>query len=380
LTPNLETLAALARFNPRVLHAIPEGAEGPPGHWVVAVEGILAEGLAYTLSDAVERLKAGLRFLSASTLRLWGTDEQLLALMEELRETPEGALLADALLDVFRGYHAMLSERSPTRVVGILNVTPDSFSDGGRFLGVEVAVARAKAMEAEGADWIDVGGESTRPGAAEVPVEEEMRRVLPVLEAVRGEVTATLSIDTRKAAVAQAALAAGATLVNDVSGLTFDPRMADVVAAAGAGLVLMHSLGTPATMQENPVYDDVVADTLHFLRQQVVVAVRAGISLDRIWIDPGFGFGKTLEHNLTILRRLPEYASAGLPLLLGTSRKSSLGTLLGGAPPDERGDATAATVALAIAGGARAVRVHDVRAMARVARVADAIVGRAAAS
>jgi dihydropteroate synthase len=263
-----------------------------------------------------------------------------------------------------------------TRVVGILNVTPDSFSDGGRYTAVEVAVARARQMVEEGADWIDIGGESTRPGSDPVSAEEELRRVLPVLQALDGTLGVPISIDTMKAEVAERALAAGATIVNDISALTADPRMAEVVAAANAGLVLMHMKGTPKTMQQAPDYDDVVRDSLRFLRQQIVAAVAAGVAPDKIWIDPGFGFGKTLQHNLQILRRLDEYAATGFPVLIGTSRKSSLGVLLGGAPPEERLEATAATVAIAIRHGASAVRVHDVREMARVARVTDAILGR----
>jgi dihydropteroate synthase len=200
--------------------------------------------------------------------------------------------------------------------------------------------------------------------------------VLPVIAALRETFDVPISIDTRKAAVAEAALGAGASIVNDVSGLTFDPGMASVIAAAGAGLVLMHAQGTPQTMQANPTYDDVVADTLRFLRRQLVAAVQAGVHPGRVWIDPGFGFGKTTEHNLAILRRLREYTTTGLPVFLGTSRKSSLGHLLGSAPPEERLEATAATVALAAHAGVHALRVHDVHEMSRVARVTDAIVGR----
>jgi dihydropteroate synthase len=286
--------------------------------------------------------------------------------------------VVEAALD---GYFEALADESPTRVVGILNVTPDSFSDGSRYLDVAAALARAREMVAEGADWIDVGGESTRPGSEPVPADEELRRVLPVFESLAGMPDVTLSIDTTKSMVAERCLATGATVVNDVSGLTFDPQMAEIVAAAGAGLVLMHIRGTPRTMQVDPVYDDVVADTLRFLRRQVAVAVAAGVSPGRIWIDPGFGFGKTVAHNVEILRRLREYTSSGLPIFIGTSRKSALGRLLArdGEPiaaPEQRLEATAATVAIAITHGARAVRVHDVRAMARVARVTDAILGR----
>jgi dihydropteroate synthase len=309
----------------------------------------------------------------------------MLAALRQLAARLGGSTETQALAEVLEvaldGYFEALADESPTRVVGILNVTPDSFSDGSRYLDAAAALARAREMVAEGADWIDVGGESTRPGSEPVPAEEELRRVLPVFEALAGTPNVTLSIDTTKAVVAERCLAAGATIVNDVSGLSFDPRMAEVVAASGAGLVLMHIRGTPRTMQVDPVYDDVVADTLRFLRRQVAVAVAAGVSPSGIWIDPGFGFGKTVAHNLELLRRLREYTSAGLPIFIGTSRKSALGRLLarGDEPipdPEQRLEATAATISIAIAHGARAVRVHDVRAMARVARVTDAILGR----
>lgn len=309
----------------------------------------------------------------------------MLAALRQLAVRLAGSTMTDELASTIEaaldGYFEALADESPTRVVGILNVTPDSFSDGSRYLDAAAALAWAREMFADGADWIDVGGESTRPGSEPVPAEEELRRVLPVFEALGGTPNVNLSIDTTKAVVAERCLAAGATVVNDVSGLTFDPRMAEVVAASGAGLVLMHIRGTPRTMQVDPVYDDVVADTLRFLRRQVAVAVAAGVPAGGIWIDPGFGFGKTVAHNLEILRRLREYTSAGLPIFIGPSRKSALGRLLArdgeSIPvPDQRLEATAATVAIAITHGARAVRVHDVREMARVARVTDAILGR----
>jgi dihydropteroate synthase len=317
-------------------------------------------------------------------LYLRGTLPALREIGAQLAGSAETQPLSAALQAAIAGYFSALADATPTRVVGILNVTPDSFSDGSCYLDTAAAVGRAREMVEEGADWIDVGGESTRPGSDPVPADEELRRVLPVLEALAGTPDVTLSIDTTKAEVAERCLASGATVVNDVSGLTSDPRMAAVIAAAGAGLVLMHMRGTPKTMQDDPVYDDVVADTLRFLRRQVAVAVAAGVPGDRLWIDPGFGFGKTVAHNLEILRRLREYTSTGLPIFIGTSRKSALGRLLAGRvgaktaipPPDQRLEATAATVALAIAHGARAVRVHDVREMARVARVTDAVLGR----
>jgi dihydropteroate synthase len=284
--------------------------------------------------------------------------------------------LWQALSHVLVSYSQAVEDRSPTRVMGILNVTPDSFSDGALYLDPGAAEERAHQMVEEGAQILDIGGESTRPGSDPVPAEEELRRVLPVVQRLSGRVKAEISVDTTKAAVARACLDAGATIFNDVSGLTFEPELAHVVAEAGATLALMHMLGTPRTMQQDPHYDDVVADTMRFLRRQLRVAMNAGIPEHRLWIDPGFGFGKTIAHNLQILRRLREYTSIGPPVLIGTSRKSTIGRVLGDLPPDQRLEGTAATVAIAITHGARIVRVHDVREMARVARMTDAVMGR----
>lgn len=261
-----------------------------------------------------------------------------------------------------------------TLVVGILNVTPDSFSDGGIHLSVEAAVTHARQMLEEGADIIDVGGESTRPGADPVALDEELRRTVPVIEALMARHPAPISIDTRKAEVARQACQAGAVMINDVSALTADREMERVARDTGAAVCLMHMRGTPRTMQENPRYGDVVREVRAYLADRAARAIEMGIPSERIVVDPGFGFGKTLEHNLELLRRLCEIADLGYPVMVGTSRKSMLGTLLGGAPASDRLEGTAATVALAIANGASLVRVHDVRAMARVARVADAVV------
>lgn len=257
--------------------------------------------------------------------------------------------------------------------MGVLNVTPDSFYDGGRYAERESAVRRALQMVEEGADIIDIGGESTRPGSQPVSEEEELRRVLPVIEAVRARVDVPISIDTTKSRVAQRALQAGACMVNDISGLGFDPRMAEVVAQAGALCCLMHIQGTPQTMQKNPHYDDVVHDISAYFAERLALAERAGIPRQNIWLDPGIGFGKTVEHNLQILRRLREFTVFGLPILIGTSRKSFIGKVLGDLPPEDRLEGTAATVAVAILNGANAVRVHDVQAMVRVARMVDAV-------
>jgi dihydropteroate synthase len=282
--------------------------------------------------------------------------------------------LWQALSHALLGYQAALEDSTPTQVMGILNVTPDSFSDGGQFLDPGAAEDRAHQMIEEGAQILDIGGESTRPGAETVSAEEELRRVLPVVQRLAGRVRAQISVDTTKAEVARACLEAGATIINDVSGLTFEPELAQVVAMRGATLILMHMQGDPRTMQQDPHYDDVVADTMRFLRRQMRIAMDAGVEANRLWIDPGFGFGKTAAHNLEILRRLREYTSIGAPLLIGTSRKSTIGRVLGGLPPDQRLEGTAATVAAAVMNGARIVRVHDVREMARVAQMTDAIV------
>jgi len=246
--------------------------------------------------------------------------------------------------------------------MGVLNVTPDSFSDGGRWLDTGAAVAHGRAMVDEGADVVDVGGESTRPGAAAVPADEELRRVLPVVEALAPHVR--VSIDTRKAAVATAALAAGATLVNDVSA-----TLAPVAAAGGAGWVAMHMKGEPRTMQQSPTYDDVVAEVKAFLVERA-----AASGVDEVWIDPGIGFGKTLEHNLLLLRHLADLVATGYPVVIGTSRKSFLGRLTGGAGVDDRVEASVATAAWAVSQGAAMVRVHDVReTVAAVRRLTPAV-------
>lgn len=247
-------------------------------------------------------------------------------------------------------------------VMGVVNVTPDSFSDGGRWAEPEAAVAHGLALVAEGADVVDVGGESTRPGAEPVGVAEEVRRVVPVVEALAGHVR--VSVDTRKAAVAEAALAAGATLVNDVSA-----SLHEVVAAAGPGVgfVAMHMRGDPRTMQDDPRYDDVVAEVRRFLVERAEAAVKAGV--DEVWIDPGIGFGKTDEHNLALLAHLDQLVATGFPVAVGTSRKGVLGRLLDGAPPGDRLEGSVASATWAMWQGAGMVRVHDVAATVHAARV-----------
>jgi dihydropteroate synthase len=246
------------------------------------------------------------------------------------------------------------------RLMGVLNVTPDSFSDGGRFVAVDAARAQARRMVAERVDLIDIGGESTRPGAPSVSTQQELDRVLPVLEALRRDIDTPLSIDTTKSAVAAAAVAAGAEFINDISGLTFDPQMAAVVAATGAGLFVMHTRGRPVTMQADTRYADVVDEVRTQLQAAVARALAAGVVAERVGIDPGIGFGKDLAGNLELLRRLHALATLGRPLLLGTSRKSFIGRVLGQADPLARQAGTLATLVLGVAGGARLFRVHEV--------------------
>jgi dihydropteroate synthase len=258
--------------------------------------------------------------------------------------------------------------------MGVVNVTPDSFSDGGLFLDPEAAIAHGRKMAAEGASILDVGGESTRPGAEPVSPEEELARVEPVVRSLASG-RPTVSIDTSKATVAEAALDAGAAIVNDVTALRADPEIASLCADRGSGLVLMHMQGTPRTMQENPTYDDVVEDVKSFLAERLDVALRGGVSEERIWLDPGIGFGKTLEHNLELLRRMDELRALGRPIVVGASRKSFIAAI-DGSPVDQRLGGTIAASVLAAARGADVLRVHDVAEVAQALRVADAILGR----
>lgn len=269
-----------------------------------------------------------------------------------------------------RAYRLPLHSR--VHVMGIVNVTPDSFSDGGRFLAPEAAVAHALALVEAGADIIDIGAESTRPGSEPVEEQEEIRRLIPVVTDVCRRVAVPVSVDTTKASVARLALEAGASIINDVSALRDDAGMGPVVAEAGAGLVLMHMQGRPAHMQQAPSYRDVVADVSQFLAARVQAAQECGIEPDRILLDPGIGFGKNLDHNLTLLARVPELCALGHPVLVGVSRKAFIGQVLD-RPVDRRGWGTAAAVAIAVMGGARVVRVHDVGEILDVVTMAEAI-------
>jgi dihydropteroate synthase len=260
-----------------------------------------------------------------------------------------------------------------TQLMGVVNVTPDSFSDGGLYLDPEAAVAHGRELAAAGAEILDVGGESTRPGAAVVPCEEELERVVPVIRGLRS-LDRRISVDTSKAAVAGAALDAGAAIVNDVTALRGDSEMGPLCAERGATVVLMHMLGDPRTMQDDPRYDDVVAEVRAFLAERMEAAAAAGIAEERIWLDPGIGFGKTSAHNMELLRRLGELRDLGRPLVVGTSRKSFIGRIDGSAA-DQRLGGTIASSVIAAAQGADVLRVHDVAEMRQALTVAETILG-----
>ncbi|MBF0539714.1 MAG: dihydropteroate synthase [Nitrospirae bacterium] len=258
-------------------------------------------------------------------------------------------------------------------VMGILNITPDSFSDGGRFFDTTRAVQRAVEMVAQGADIIDIGGISTRPGSEAVAVEEELRRVIPVIEAIGNKIDIPVSVDTYRAQVAEAAISVGASMVNDISAMQFDPDMASVVAKSGAGIILMHIKGTPRDMQDNPVYEDVVEEVYAYLRERIDTAQQAGIAPSKIIIDPGLGFGKTLEHNLSLINNLKRLGNLGYPILIGPSRKAFIGHITNAPSPTDRLMGSAAAVAISVYNGADIVRVHDVREMVQVVRAVEAI-------
>jgi len=269
----------------------------------------------------------------------------------------------------------VLGER--TVVMGVLNVTPDSFSDGGKFFRVADAVKAALAMEQAGADILDIGAESTRPGSAGISGEEELERLLPVLQGLRGRLKIPISIDTQKARVAELAIGAGAEMLNDISGLKHDPKIAEVAAQFGVPLILMHMRGTPRTMQQQPWARDVVKDVSRGLRESAAIARRAGVRASQIILDPGIGFGKSFAQNYELLAKLPALAKLGYPLLVGSSRKGFIGATLARnskpLPAEQRIWGTAATVAASILQGAHIVRVHDVEEMAQVARVTDCV-------
>jgi dihydropteroate synthase len=314
---------------------------------------------------------------------LMGTVKQYRLVIEKLKIQPYGlARLVEPIVRILgclepsarpvacRGRSLPLDKK--TLVMGILNVTPDSFSEQGLYFDVNQAVEHALQMAEDGADIIDVGGESTRPGSLPVDAAEEIRRIVPVISALSEKSEVPISVDTRKAQVAGAAIEAGAAIVNDVSALA-DEKMADLCAKSEVGVVLMHMRGEPQRMQDDPIYEDLMAEITGFLGDRIELAVQAGIGRERIFIDPGIGFGKMAGDNLEIMKRLAEFRSLGAPIVLGTSRKSIISSVLGGLEPSDRIEGTAATVAAGIMNGARIVRVHDVKPMARVASMTDAI-------
>lgn len=262
------------------------------------------------------------------------------------------------------------------RIMGILNVTPDSFSDGGDFIAPVAAVAHAREMVATGADMIDIGGESTRPGADFVPVDEEINRTAPVIKAIRTELATPISIDTRKAPVAKAALDAGANLINDVAAFTHDPALAEVAAQTGAPVCLMHAQGDPETMQNDPRYDDVLLDVYDFLSERINEAVTAGIPRNRIMVDPGIGFGKTMQHNLTLLRDISLFHALGCPILLGASRKKFIGVISGAQSAKDRVFGSVSVALGAVAQGVQMVRVHDIQATKQAISLQTAVRGQ----
>ena len=337
--------------------------------------------------DAAVHAHAIDRGVPTSDVLLFGTPSQLRHLAEKLAAMPYWGLedLRGELLGALEGLrtrtwslplpggrHLPLGDR--TRIMGILNATPDSFYSGSRLEGPEACLARGETLLEQGADLLDLGGESTRPGAPEVPEEEELRRVLPALRALRARFPqAVLSVDTSKASVAGPCLAEGADLINDISGLTFHPELAEAVARAGASLVLMHLKGIPRTMQESPRYENLLGEVAAFLQDRMDLAETRGLSRDRIVLDPGFGFGKSADHNLELLRHLEALRPLGRPLLVGASRKSTLGSVLGETDPAERLEATLAVTALCAWQEVALVRVHDVRENLRAARMIDAV-------
>jgi dihydropteroate synthase len=260
-----------------------------------------------------------------------------------------------------------------TCIMGILNVTPDSFSDGGEYFDKDSAIRHALQMAEDGADIIDIGGESTRPGSDAVDAKEEIKRTIPVIEALLKKNNVPISIDTYKSEVAKIALETGASIVNDISGLRFDSSMPSVIAKHRAPVVIMHIKGTPKNMQKNPEYDALIPEIMDYFRESIAIGVRAGINEKKIILDPGIGFGKSLEHNLEIINSIKEFKLLGKPVLIGPSRKSFIGEILGNASPDKRLEGTGAVVALSILNGANIIRVHDVKHMAKVAKIADAI-------
>lgn len=257
--------------------------------------------------------------------------------------------------------------------MGIVNVTPDSFSDGGKYFSLQKAVDHALRIIDEGADIIDIGGESTRPGAEPVSLDEELNRVIPVIESICKKVSIPISIDTYKSIVAEEAIKAGATMINDISGLRFDPAMPEIVSRYKVPVIIMHINGSPRNMQQKPCYEALIPEIIEYLRYSIIIATQAGVDENMIIVDPGIGFGKLPEHNLEIIKNLREFSNLGKPILIGVSRKSFIGRILNERSPEKRVEGTASAVAISVINGANIVRVHDVEFMAKVVKIADAI-------
>jgi dihydropteroate synthase len=322
--------------------------------------------------------------IPSTDVLIMGTLKQVCALALKIKNQPFGLdiiarnilqIIKNTALDkfVWKMPRRKMTLGGKTLIMGILNVTPDSFSDGGVFSSPEKAIEHALQMEAEGADIIDVGGESTRPGSSSVPVNAELKRVIPVIQGLAKKIKIPLSIDTKKARVAKEAVEAGAEIVNDISALNGDKKMAETIAETGAGVVLMHMRGNPSNMQKGSLaYDNLMGDIADYLKKSIDKALKAGVREDSIAIDPGIGFGKSVADNYTIIRKLDELKAIGRPIMIGTSRKSFIGKITGDEPVLRSGG-TAATIAVAIMNGCHIVRVHDVAAMKKVVSVADAI-------
>jgi dihydropteroate synthase len=319
-----------------------------------------------------------------SNLLILGNQKQLEELAEKIASQPFGLKeIGRKVKEVMIDYSSSAEKKIKwgtrelpwgrrTLVMGILNVTPDSFSDGGCFLEKDKAIAQGMKMVEEGADLIDIGGESSRPGAKRISDKEEKKRILPVLSSLRKKTKVLISVDTYKSSVAEAAIKEGADLINDISALRFDPKLKEVIAKYQVPVVLMHMKGTPRTMQKNPSYQNLIAEMIEFLRKQIEVAEKSGISREKVIVDPGIGFGKTVAHNLEIIRRLREFKSLGRPVLLGPSRKSFIGLTLN-LPVSERLEGTLATLAYAVAQGVDLVRVHDVKEAKRIIKMTEEI-------
>jgi dihydropteroate synthase len=353
----------------RAAHIIKEVMLSKGGECSTPRELLLAEGterLRVIMMGTLTQFRLVIRNLDRQPFGLKALAGELKAVIDGTSGTRERVLEAG-------GHRLTLGGR--TLVMGVINTTPDSFSDGGSFDTLEKARARALEIVKAGADMVDIGGESTRPGAEPLPLEEELRRTVPLIESLVGELGVPISIDTYKSEVAARALDAGASILNDISALRFDEAMAPLAAERGVPVILMHMQGEPRNMQENPAYDDVVADISRFLRERAAAAIEAGIPPENLLVDPGIGFGKTVEHNLEIVRRIEEFQSLSYPLVLGTSRKRFIGAVLD-RPVDERLMGTAATVAFAVARGVDMVRVHDVEEMVEVVRMSDAVAGK----